>query len=55
MNLVVDIGNTRLKYAFFRQGERMQTGYEREEMFRLLENMSGRVSRLVFFFPEAEK
>lgn len=37
MNLVVDIGNTRLKYAFFRQGERMQTGYEREEMFRLLE------------------
>lgn len=38
MNLVVDIGNTRLKYAFFRQGERLQTGYEREELFRQLKH-----------------
>ena len=37
MNLVVDIGNTRLKYAFFRQGKREQTGNEREEMFGVLE------------------
>lgn len=37
MNLVVDIGNTRLKYAFFRQREKVCAGYGREEMLMYLE------------------
>lgn len=41
MNLVVDIGNTRLKYAFFRQGKRERVGYGQEEMFRQLEEYAG--------------
>lgn len=37
MNLVVDIGNTRLKYAFFQSGAMLRTGYEKEKMFRELD------------------
>lgn len=33
MNLVVDIGNTRLKYAFFIGKDRVEGGYEREKLF----------------------
>lgn len=37
MNLVVDIGNTRLKYAFFQDGKKQQVGYERGKMFQELD------------------
>lgn len=38
MNLVIDIGNTRLKYAFFQQGNKIGVGYGQEEMFRQVED-----------------
>lgn len=37
MNLVVDVGNTRLKYAFFSSGKLQRNGTGAESMFRGLE------------------
>lgn len=39
MNLVVDVGNTRIKYAFFDEKGRMESGYERAELFRRLSDL----------------
>lgn len=55
MNLVVDIGNTRLKYAFFRQGKKERTGYEREEMFRQLEEYAGEGAAVSIFLSGSGK
>ena len=55
MNLVVDIGNTRLKYAFFRQGKREQTGNEREEMFGVLERYAAERESVSIFLSGSGK
>ncbi len=55
MNLVVDIGNTRLKYAFFRQGKREQTGNEREEMFGVLERYAAEREPVSIFLSGSGK
>lgn len=34
MNLVVDAGNTRLKYAFFDDGELLEVKYRADDLFR---------------------
>lgn len=36
MNLVIDVGNTRLKYAFFHLGEMRIKGVGMEELFRTI-------------------
>lgn len=55
MNLVVDIGNTRLKYAFFRQGEMVRVGYGREEMFRQLKEYAGEGAAVSIFLSGSGK
>lgn len=40
MNLVIDVGNTRFKYAFLKEGMLLRAGYEPEVMFQELEEWS---------------
>ncbi len=42
MNLVVDVGNTRFKYAFFENSRLKQMGFEENEMFRKLAELNAR-------------
>lgn len=49
MNLVVDVGNTRLKYAFFEESVLKQTGFGQDEMVRKLTKLKSEGEKVSAF------
>lgn len=48
-NLVIDIGNTRCKYAFFRLGRLVEASYQRETLFEDIEKWKKQGGKLCIF------